>query len=342
MISRFLLAAAVFVPCLGAAAQSQKVVITRPQVKDVVITLQFVGKLLAHRHENVRAPVTGTIAQVLVKEGQPVKKGDVLYKIESTISELKLNAELADLKLAQLELQRSKKRLEQKKSSTEEVGVREAKVASVNALVKLAQAEVDSTTVRTPFDGLVGRLQEQEGSVVKEGGILTTLFEDKTMSVEFQMSESRYLDFMSEPKAIKEGILVELTLANGTKYPQKGKFDSLEKPSKNDLGRMALRAEFPNPNHLLRHGQAGNVFLRQTLKKAVVIPQRATFEVGPKRFVFVIEKDEVAHRREILVQCELDQQFVVKKGLEGSERIVLEGVRNIHEEQKVKGVFQEP
>ncbi len=339
---RFSLAVATILSCLATTVQAQKVVLTRPQIKDVVVTQQFVGKILAHRHDNVRASTSGMVAEVRVKEGQAVKKGDVLSRIDSTLCELKLETELADLQIAQLELERSKKRLEQKTMSKEEVAVRQARVAGAAARVKATQAEIEMAVVRAPFDGLVGRIQEQEGSVVKVGSVLMTLFNDNTVSVEFNMSEARYLDLQFNATQFKEAPAVELVLADGAKYPSPGKLDPVEKASKSDMGRVPLRAEFPNPNHLLRHGQAGNVFLRQALKNAVVIPQRATFEVGQKRFVFVVDKEDVAHQREILVQSELDRQFVIKKGLEGRERIVLEGIRSIHAEQKVDGVFQEP
>ena len=90
---------------------------------------------------------------------------------------------------------------------------------------------------------------------------------------------------------------------------------------------MKVRADFPNPNGLLRHGQTGTVLIHRTLKNAIVIPQRATFEILDKRFVFVVDENHVVHQREIAIQNELDDIFIVKKGLKENEKIVLEGVR---------------
>jgi membrane fusion protein (multidrug efflux system) len=102
------------------------------------------------------------------------------------------------------------------------------------------------------------------------------------------------------------------------------------------------RADFQNPSGLLRHGQTGNVLINRTLKNALVIPQRATFEILDKRYVYVVDEDHVVHQRAIVIQNELDDIFVIKSGLDVNDKIVLEGVRQVHDGEKSEYEFREP
>ena len=131
-------------------------------------------------------------------------------------------------------------------------------------------------------------------------------------------------------------------LANGSKFPQTGKIGAIEAQFNNETGNIPFRADFPNPDRLLRHGQTGNVLIHRTLKNAIVIPQRATFEILDKRYVYVVDKDDVVHQREIVIQNELDDIFVIKKGLGVDDRIVLEGIRQVRDGEKVEYEFRRP
>ena len=121
-------------------------------------------------------------------------------------------------------------------------------------------------------------------------------------------------------------------LANGSKFPQAGKIGAIEAKFNNETGNIPFRADFPNPDRLLRHGQTGTVLISRVLNDAIVIPQRATFEILDKRYVYVVDKDDVVHQREIAIRNDgLDDIFVIKKGLDVDDKIVLEGVREVHD-----------
>ena len=109
-----------------------------------------------------------------------------------------------------------------------------------------------------------------------------------------------------------------------------------------ETGNLAFRADFPNPDRLLRHGQTGTVWIMRTLKNAVVIPQRATFELLDKRYVWVLDKDDVAHQTLITIKHELEDIFVIDRGIGVGDKIVLEGVREVEENAKVKYEFLKP
>lgn len=199
-----------------------------------------------------------------------------------------------------------------------------------------------SANIMAPFDGLVGRLHEQRGSLIKQGDILTTLSDNSVIWAYFNVPETRYLEYMAARKQKKEDPKVELVLANGNPFPQRGKIGAIQAQFNSETGNISFRADFPNPNGLLRHGQTGTILLHRTLHDAVVIPQRATFGILDRRYVYVVDKDDVVHRREIVIHHELDDTFVIKRGVDVRDRIVLEGIRQVRDGEKVEYEFHPP
>jgi membrane fusion protein (multidrug efflux system) len=326
------------------AHAGQKIVVTSPMAKDVVITQQYVCQIRSRRHIEVCALQDGYVEEVLVKEGQAVKPGDVMFKILPTLYQAKLAAETAEAKLAQIEFENTKQLYESNPPvvSIREVALAQAKLDKANARAKLAAAEVDFTIVRAPFDGIVDRLERQQGSLIEKTDVLTTLSDNSLMWVYFNVPEARYLEYMAGRGRDKEGERIELVLADGSKFPQTGKIGAIEAKFNNETGNIPFRADFPNPTGLLRHGQTGNVLIRRTLNDAVVIPQRATFEILDKRYVYVVGDDHVVRQREIAVQHELDDIFVVRKGVGATDRIVLEGVRQVRDGEHVEYEYRKP
>lgn len=322
--------------------EEHKIVVTSPLAKDIIITREYVCQIHSQRHINVRALEDGYLEKIPVKEGQKVVAGAVLFRIVPTLYKAKLDAELAEAQLAELELKNTKRLYQQKVVSIQEVALYEAKLAKAKAKATLAQAELDFTVIKAPFDGIVDRLHEQQGSLVKERDILTTLSDNSLMWVYFNVPEARYLEYMADPSPVKASEKVELMLANGRKFRHSGKIGAIEAKFNNETGNIPFRADFPNPDRLLRHGQTGTVLIHRTLKNAVVIPQRASFEILEKRYVYVVDKDGVVHQREIDIQNELEDIFVIKAGLSVTDRIVLEGVQQVHDGEKVEAEYRKP
>ena len=322
--------------------EHHKIVVTSPQEKEVIFSQQYVCQIRSQRHIEVRALGEGYLEQIPVKEGQAVKTGDVMFKVIPILYKAKLDAELAEVQLAQLELNNTKSLCEKKVVSMQEVALFEAKLAKAQAKAAQAEAELNFTTVRAPFDGIVDRLQQQQGSLVKKEDLLTTLSDNSVMWVYFNVPEARYLDYMAGLGQDKEGQQIELVLANGRKFQHTGKIGAIEAKFNNETGNIPFRADFPNPTGLLRHGQTGNVLIHQALKNALIIPQRATFEILDKRYVYVVGGDHMVHQREIVIQHEMDDIFVIKKGLDVNDRIVLEGVRQVRDGEKVEFEFRKP
>jgi membrane fusion protein (multidrug efflux system) len=155
------------------------------------------------------------------------------------------------------------------------------------------------------------------------------------MWVYFNVPEKYYLHYMATRKQHEQEDKIELVLANGDTFPQPGKIGAIEADFNNENGNIKFRADYPNPDGLLRHGQTGKVKIRRPMKNALVIPQRATFELLDKRYVWALDENDIAHQTLITVKNELEDVFVIESGLQATDKIVLEGVREIEENAMV-------
>jgi biotin carboxyl carrier protein len=204
--------------------EHRKIVLTSPKAMDVAITQRYVCRIHSHRHINIRALDNGYLQEISIKEGQAVKKGQSMFKILPVLYEAKYEAEKAEALLAERELNNTRKLFEQNQAvvSQNEVAKAQAKLAKAQAklakaqaMVKLAEAELNFTNVIAPFDGIVDRLHEQLGSLIKEGNILTTLSDNRVMWVYFNVPENQYLEYMANREQHEED-KIELVLANQT------------------------------------------------------------------------------------------------------------------------------
>ena len=205
----------------------------------------------------------------------------VLYKA-------KWDAAVAERDLAQLELDYTTGLATKKGVSPNEVKLFEARLARAQANADQAKAEFDFTKVTARFDGIIDRLHVFQGSLVKEGDILTTLSDNSVMWVYFNVPEKAYLEYKAHLKEHQEEDKVELELANHDKFPEPCDNLVITAQFNNQNGNIPFRADFKNPDGLLRHGQTGTILIHRTLKNALVIPQRATFELLDKRYVWVL------------------------------------------------------
>ncbi len=327
--------------------EHHKVIVTNPVCQDVIITEQYVCQIHSRRHIEVRALEGGYLEAIPVKEGQAVKQGELMFKILPTLYQAKLDSERAEAELAQIEFNNTNRLFEQNVVSDKEVALAKAKLAKALANMNLAQAEFNFTDVKAPYDGIIDRLYEQQGSLIEEGDILTTLSDNEVMWVYFNVPEARYLEYKTEldkhrDNGTEEHLQVELVLANGNTFPQHGAISAIEADFNNQTGNIAFRSDFPNPTGLLRHGQTGTILIHRKAHDALVIPQRATFETLAKRYVYVLDKDDVVRQREIIVEHELDDIYVIKEGIHVDDKIILEGVRQVQDGEKPECGYRSP
>jgi membrane fusion protein (multidrug efflux system) len=191
------------------------------------------------------------------------------------------------------------------------------------------------------FDGIVDRLPHQEGSLVQRGDPLTTLSDNAEMWVYFNVPEARYLEYKADGidqhlEKHSEDFKIELLLASGEKFDQPGKLGAIQGNFNRETGQISFRADFPNPDRLLRHGQAGTVLISRKPTPCIVVPQKATFEVLGKRYVYLVGKDNVARQRAITVQTEINEDLVVKAGVSAGDKIVLDDVRKVNDGDRLQ------
>ncbi|MBA2116836.1 efflux RND transporter periplasmic adaptor subunit [Bremerella alba] len=325
-----------------------KIIVTSPVKKDVISTQQYVSQIHSCKHIEVRALEGGYLEEVRINEGEMVKKGELMFKIVPTLYQARLDSEIAEANRIEIELQNAQNLLEKNIVSPQELAIKKAELAKVKAKVALAQAELNFTNVRAPFEGIVDRQLVQLGSLVEEGEVLTTFSDNSVMWVYFNVPETRYLEYKRQldlDKAAGNGeehLQIELKLANGEIFPQPGKIGAIEADFNNTTGNIAFRADFDNPSGLLRNGQTGTILIHRTLKDVIVIPQRATYEILAKRYAFVIDKDNIVRQRDIEIRSEQPDIFVIKKGLEEEDKIILEGIRQVRDGDHIEYEFRAP
>lgn len=329
-----------------------EIVLTSPIANDVDRVQQYVCQIHSSQHIEIRALERGYLEQIKVEEGQAVKEGQLMFKILPVVYRAQLHADQAELESADIALRNAKMLFKNKVVSDQELALANAERKRAKAKVELAAAELGFTEIRAPFDGIVDRQYEQRGSLLEEGDMLTEVSDNRLMWVYFNVPEADYLRFESLPRAVDSehpqsinlpDARIELQLANGETFDHVAKDTiTIESTFDNETGNILFRADFPNPERLLRHGQTGTLKIHQTVKGALVIPQRSTFEILDKRYVFVVGEDNVAHQQEITISDEMDDIFVVESGIGANDRIVLEGVRQIHDGEHIEATFREP
>jgi len=331
----------------GHGEEAAKLVATSPKTMDVVLTQPYVCQIHARRHIELRALVEGYLEKVEIREGQTVKEGDILFKIFPPLYEARLASAKAEVLRAQVEYDNTKKLLEKAVVSEQELRLKQAELAKAEAELKLADAEFNFTRVKAPFDGIIDRTYQQQGSLVKEEDLLTTLSDTQVMWVYFNVPEARYFEFKNRQAKTSDysrlelkDSTIELKLADGTKFQHSpGNTVTIEGQFNNETGNIPFRADFPNPEGLLRHGQTGTILVNRAIKNAIVIPQRATFEILDNQYVWVIGEDHVIRQRPIEVEHELEDVFVLKSGLKLEDKFILEGIRHVHDGQKAEAEF---
>ncbi|MGG8495922.1 efflux RND transporter periplasmic adaptor subunit [Tenacibaculum sp. TC6] len=317
-----------------------KHLVTSPVKKDTIITKDYVCQIHSIRHIELRALEKGYLQQVSVDEGQHVQKGQPMFKIMPNVYEAEVNKAKAEAEIASIEYKNTKLLADSEVVSPNELAMSKAKYDKAEAEVSIANTHLRFTKINAPFSGVMNRLLVREGSLLDEGELLTTLSDNSKMWVYFNVPEAEYLDYISNINK-KEKQEVQLLMANNRAFKHNGIVETIEGEFNNETGNIAFRATFPNPEGVLRHGETGSILMKIPLKDALIIPQKATFEVLDKRYVFVVDDNNVVHQKEISVGAELPHLFVVDKGLSKTDKILLEGIRKVKDGEEIAYDFLE-
>lgn len=321
--------------------EKPKLEVTQPLRKDATVTKQYVARIQAYRHIELRAMEKGYLQHIMVDEGQSVSHGQAMFKIMPNILQGELQRTKAEANAVHIEYQNTSALADKHVVSQNELALAKAKLDKANAEVSLAETRLGFTNISAPFDGIMDRLEVRNGSLVDEGDLLTTLSDISKMWVYFNVPETEYLDY-AQSKKPKSPVKVQLKLANGRLFDQFGVVETVEADFDNKTGNIEFRATFPNPNRILRHGQTGNIVVAMPHPNAIIIPQKATFEILDKMYVYVVNNDGKLEQRLITVAAELPHLFIIKDGLKETDRILLEGLRKVHNGQQIDVDFRPP
>ena len=315
--------------------------VTTAFTKDTIVTKEFVAQIQSAKNIEIRAQEKGFLEKSFVDEGQYVHAGQVLFRIMPQIYQAELLKAKAEVEQAKIELQNASTLADNQIVSKNERAMAKAKLDAANTEMKLAQIHLSFTDIRAPFSGVINRIPLKIGSLVDEGDLLTSLSDNSGVYAYFNLAEPEYLNYQMH-KNEQGNDQLSLILANGELLPEKGKIQNIEGEFDNETGNIAFRAKFPNPNQLLRNGETGKVQMTLPIKNALIIPQKATYEIQDQKYVFVVDARGIVHSRNINISYELPDIYVVSNGLNPTDKFLLEGVQKVKDDDKVIVKYQKP
>ena len=307
----------------------------------------------------IRPKVSGYLVKLLVDEGATVRKGQPLFLIDSEQYRATVKAAKAQIRVCRANIATQKLTVDNKRMlfkqniiSSYDLKMAENTLASYEAQLAAAEAQVQSAqdnlrwcTVTSPADGVVGSIPYRVGSLVsgQSAEALTTVSNISKMYVYFSMTEKQLLALTREAggvnAAIKKMPAVSLVLSDGTTYSQSGTISTVSGVIDPSTGSVQMRATFDNAQHILRSGGTGSILIPTHASDAIMVPQSATFDVQDKKFVYVVNADKTVATREITVLPQNNgQTYVVASGLRAGERIVIDGVNQLKNGQKINPI----
>jgi membrane fusion protein (multidrug efflux system) len=330
--------------------------------KDVPIYYEWVATLDGMVNATIRAQVTGYLIKQNYRDGDMVKKGQVLFEIdprtfEAALSQAKgsLDQARAGVELqearwatAKANLARVKPLAEQNAVSQKDLddalgseqstraSVFEAKasVAASQAAVDKAQLDLGFTKLISPIDGIAGIAKAQIGNLVGPGSIdeLTTVSTVDPIKAYAAISEQEYMKAAEKQSSQREKVVLEMILADGSVHPQKGEVAFADRQVDVRTGTIRVASIFPNPNNTLRPGQFARIRAEIEVRKgALVIPQRAVTEMQGKYLVAVVGSDNKVAIKAVKAGARFGQLWVIDEGLKTGEKVVAEGTQKVRE-----------
>jgi membrane fusion protein, multidrug efflux system len=306
-------------------------------VEDATVYQEYTANLEGRQNVEIRPKVTGFISKIYVDEGQEVKKGQLLFKIETQTLNQDAAAAKAAVSAAQVEVDRLKPLVDRNIISKVQLETAKAQLAQAKAAYGGVAANIGFGTITSPVNGVIGGLPMKEGALVgpTTQDALTTVSDTKVMRAYFSMNERQMLDFTKTFKGatlqakLKNVPKVSLLLVDGSEYDQKGTLETVNGQVNSSTGTSQFRAEFANPESVLRSGGNGIVRIPVVHKNAIVVPQNAVFDMQGKQMIYVVQKDNTVKSKVLTIETTSGKNFIVTEGLEAGEQIVVEGASKL-------------
>lgn len=327
--------------------EEQTYLVVNPIIKDTTYERDYAATINSFQNVEIRSKVKGFVEDIYLDEGQKVKKGQILFTLNSKEyeqhvhkAEAAIQSTLAELRASEIEVENTKKLFDKNIVSkseldliTTKVNINKAKVNEARVAKEQALLHVEFTKIKAPFDGIINRIPNKKGSLIDEGALLTSISNNESVYAYFSVSEIDYLDYVQSKS---KNNTVTLSLANNSIYPYKGTIETTETEFNKETGNIAFRAKFPNPEKLLKEGGTGKILVKKLYKNAIIIPQKSTFEVQGNIYVYLVDKNNTVFSKKINPINRLSNYFVLDKDLTKEDKLIYEGIQSIKTGDKVK------
>lgn len=331
----------------GRNEQVSNVVTIKVPQRDVTTYKTYPTDIEGIVNVDVRAKIAGYITKVLVDEGQPVKKGQLMFKLETHALSEQAAAAKANINAAQVKVDQLKPLVEKKIVSASQLATAKAQLAQAKSQYESVRANIGYSEIRSPVDGVVGMIKLRKGNLVSPSSTepLTTVSDISKVYAYFSMNEADYLDFMQKTKGktraekIKNFPKITFIMANGETYPHQGTIETLNSQVDKQTGSISFRAVFSNKEQLLTNGSTGEIKIPKVYKDMIIVPQKSTYERQDKVFVVKVRQkgDSTFAQADIInVKGSARNIYMVNGGLKKGDEIVANNPGKIFDGSPIK------
>ena len=343
----------------GAALQVKEYPVIAVTQQSTTLFKDYASKLEGQQTVEIRSKIAGYIEKITIDEGASVKKGQVLFRLNANDLQASVRSAEASVKVAEADVNSAAINLEKTKPLVEKniiskfelqsvestMKAKEAQLAQAKANLENAKANLQYTVITSPADGTIGNFPYRVGSLISSTSAepLTTVSNTVKMYAYFSLNEKEFLTLTKglEGKNLQEKFTklpdVSLILADNSVYETPGRIETASGLVDQTTGAVNIRATFPNTEGLLRSGGSGSVRIPQFISSAIIIPQKTTYELQGKYFVYLVGADNKVHNTEIEVLTgNLKDSYVVTNGLKVGDQIVLQGIASLRNDTQIK------
>ena len=343
----------------GMAPQVKEYLVQELTPDSITLYKDFPATLQGEQTVEIRPRISGYIEEIKVDEGAYVKKGQILFRLNSNDIQAQVRSAEAQVKVAESQVATAKINVEKTRPLVEKdiispfqletvktaLQSAEAQLAQANANLANDRANLQYAIITSPTDGVIGTFPYRVGSLVSSSIAepLTTVSNTTSMLAYFSMNETEFLQITRglEGKTIHEKLEslpeVELILPDKSVYEMKGRIETASGIVDNQTGAINIRSSFANPDGYLRSGGSGRVRLPENIKNALLIPQKASYEIQGKHFVYVVNSEnKVVNTLVEVVAGSLKDVYVVTSGLKAGDKIVVEGITSLRDGMEIK------
>lgn len=334
----------------GNKAQKQQASAPPPSLKtstvakqDITVFNTYSTSIQGVQNVEIWPKVSGFVQNIYVEEGQQVKKGQLLFKLETQSLSQDAEAAKAAVNVAQVEVDKLVPLVQKGIISNVQLETAKARLAQAKSNYNSIAANIGYSNIVSPANGYIGEIPYKVGALVSSnmGAPLTVVSDISSVRAYFSMNEKELLQMKSQMASNRNSMEagstpeVELVMVNGETYPTKGRIAMVNNIINPTTGSVTLRADFDNPEQLLSSGSTGTIKVPYTYNNVWVVPQFVTIDQQGTKMVFALDNDNTVHTKPITIVAMTDSEFIVSDGLEGVSTLVSEGVSKLRDGQSI-------